>query len=198
MRRVNPGKRKSKQASVPPSSPHTILLPDAGSLITLAYADSLDLLQKPGWSVQLVDMVLHEVTRNDTPTSEKIKQWVSNRALPILQTRIFSHYLAASKKPGADTKKSNLGELAIQECMNSFVFVDALTRGVFLFEDHKIARNSFLLPDNCRKITTRAFLLYLEQRGWLTAGRTAADMERTAILNGRKFSQLRFPPDWWL
>ena len=34
-----------------------ILLPDAGPLITFAYADALDLLFKPGWSVQLVDMV---------------------------------------------------------------------------------------------------------------------------------------------
>ena len=53
-----------------------ILLPDAGPLITLAYADALDLLFKPGWSVQLVDMVWHEITRNQTPTSEKIHQFI--------------------------------------------------------------------------------------------------------------------------
>ena len=56
-----------------PRSPADIaLLPDAGPLITLAYADALDLLFKPGWSVILVDMVLHEVTRQKTPTSEKL------------------------------------------------------------------------------------------------------------------------------
>jgi len=49
------------------SSTEIVLLPGAGPLITLAYADSLDLLFKPGWSVALVDMVLHEVTRNLTP-----------------------------------------------------------------------------------------------------------------------------------
>ena len=38
-----------------------VLLPDAGPLITLAYADALDLLFKPGWSLTLVDMVLHEM-----------------------------------------------------------------------------------------------------------------------------------------
>ena len=47
----------------------TLLLPDAGPLITLAYAQALDLLFKPGWPVQIVDMVLQEVTRNRTPTS---------------------------------------------------------------------------------------------------------------------------------
>ena len=51
---------------------NVVLLPDAGPLITLAYADALDLLFKPGWPIVLVDMVLHEVTRNQTPTSEKL------------------------------------------------------------------------------------------------------------------------------
>lgn len=40
-------------------------------------------------------------------------------------------------------------------------------RGVFLFEDHKIARASFLLPACCNKVTTWAWLLFLEQKGWL-------------------------------
>jgi len=53
------------------------LLPDAGPLITLAYADALDLMFKPAWPVVLVDMVLHEVTRNLTPTSEKLAQWAA-------------------------------------------------------------------------------------------------------------------------
>ena len=53
-------------------APNVVLLPDAGPLITLAYADALDLLFKPGWPIVLVDMVLHEVTRNQTPTSEKL------------------------------------------------------------------------------------------------------------------------------
>ncbi len=49
--------------------------------------------------------------------------------------------------------------------------------GIFLFEDHKIARASFLLPDNCRKVSTRAFLLFLEQQGLI---HSAADGERRA------------------
>ncbi len=58
------------------SSNSVILLSDAGPLITLAYADALDVLLLPGWAVQMVDMVLHEVTRKQTPTSQKISQWV--------------------------------------------------------------------------------------------------------------------------
>ena len=168
-----------------------ILLPDAGPLITLAYADALDLLLKPGWPVQVVDMVLHEVTRNATPTSEKIGQWVASQSIPVLTTRTFQHYLAAHSGGEIKPRKSNLGEIAAQEAMSELAFDAPGTTGIFLFEDHKIARASFLLPGNCRKISTRAWLLFLEGKGWLDS---AAEIERPAIANGRNFSRLRFPP----
>ena len=69
-----------------------ILLPDAGPLITLAYAGALDLLHKPGWKVALVDMVLHEVTRNETPTSRKIGAWVKRKRPVIIDTKIYRRY----------------------------------------------------------------------------------------------------------
>ena len=167
-----------------------VLLPDAGPLITLAYADALDLLFKPGWTVQLVDMVLHEVTRNTTPTSASIARWAEK--LPVLATRTCRRYREAADRGETSAPKTNLGELAIQEAMNDFAQAVPPRIGVFVFEDHKIARASFLLPDNCRKVSTRAWLLFLEQKGWLDS---AAAIERAALANGRRFSQLRFPPD---
>lgn len=168
-----------------------LLLPDAGPLITLAYANALDVLFKPAWSVQIVDMVLHEVTRNKTPTSQAIAAWVKTNKLHVVPTKTHQHYRRTQAASAAPPRKSNLGELAIQEAMNDFALLDPPPTGVFLFEDHKIARTSFLLPDNCRKVSTRAFLLFLEQKGWLES---AAEVERNAIRNGRNFSQLRFPP----
>ncbi len=168
-----------------------LLLPDAGPLITLAYADALDVLLKPGWSVQIVDMVLHEVTRNQTPTSQAIAAWVKANKHHVVPTKTFRHFQHRQIIDVVAPKKSHLGELAIQEAMNDFALIDPPLTGVFLFEDHKIARTSFLLPANCRKVSTRAFLIFLEQKGWLES---AAEVERKAILNGRNFSQLRFPP----
>ena len=52
-------------------------------------------------------------------------------------------------------------------------------------------RASFLLPENCRKVSTRAWLLFLEGKGWIES---ATAVERAAISNGRRFSRLRFPP----
>lgn len=75
--------------------------------------------------------------------------------------------------------------------MSDFALEQPSKTSVFLFEDHKIARVSFLVPENCRKISTRAFLIFLEQKGWLES---AAEIERRAIQAGRSFSNLRFPP----
>lgn len=166
------------------------LLPDAGPLITLAYAGALDVLFKPGWTVMLVDMVLHEVTRNPTPTCSKLAAWVASARIPVLQTRAFDHFRQAmSENPPVRVR--NLGELAIQEAMNEFALKRPPKTGVFLFEDHKIARASFMVPDNCQKVSTRAFLFFLEQRGWIES---ATAIERRAIQAGRAFSTLRFPP----
>ena len=173
------------------SEPAT-LLPDAGPLITLAYADALELLFKPGWPIVLVDMVLHEVTRNQTPTSEKLARWVEDSKVAIGTTRTFRHHQKTLAAGTATVRQSNLGELAIQETMNDFALDQPQKTAIFLFEDHKIARASFFVPDNCRKISTRAFLIFLEQKGWLES---AAEIERRAIQAGRSFSRLRFPPE---
>lgn len=169
-------------------SSDVVLLPDAGPLITLAYADALDVLFKPGWSVMLVDMVWNEVIRNQTPTSDKLAQWAESNRLPVVPTNTFQHY---QRTLTTGARKSNLGELAIQEAMSDFVLEQPSKTGVFLFEDHKIARASFYVPANCRKVSTRAFLIFLEEKGWLES---AAEVERRALSAGRTFSSLRFPP----
>ena len=170
--------------------PPATVLPDAGPLIALAYADSLDLLLKPGWPVEIVDMVLKEVTRNTTPTSQRIASWVVHHKLTVLTTNVGRHYEEATAE-ALPVRKSSLGELAIQEAMNRFALHTPPKTGVFLFEDHKIARASFLLPDCCRKVSTRAFLLFLQQKNWISS---SIEIERRAIAAGRQFSQLRFPP----
>jgi len=135
-------------------------------------------------------MVLLEVTRNETPTSKRIGDWIHEQRLTVISTKTHRHYTQTSVHVPS-VRKANLGERAIQEAMTDFGPTTERT-GIFLFEDHKIARASFMLPDNCRKVSTRAFLLFFEQRGLIDS---AADIERRAILAGRRFSQLRFPPD---
>ena len=111
--------------------------------------------------------------------------------MSIRATQLFRQYQVTLAEAAAPPTKANLGDFAIQEAMNPFALQLPPRTGVFLFEDHKIARAGFLLPENARKVSTRAFLQFLEQRGWLDS---AAEIERRAILNGRNFSRLRFPP----
>ncbi len=92
------------------------MLPDAGPLINLAYADALDLLLKPGRRVAIVDMVFHELTRQPSPTRQKLRDWVQQRAITLLPTQVFAQHLLAP--PGAPRRKAHLGEFAMQEAMN--------------------------------------------------------------------------------
>ncbi len=171
-----------------------VLAPDAGPLITLAYAGRLDLLLRPGWPVCVVDMVHFEVTRNQTPTSEAIARFVEEQRLPVAPTdvyRLYQQRLAdAQAHAGPPPCKAGLGELAIQEYMIRLGLEDPPKPAAFLFEDHKIVRASFHLPNNVRRISTRAFLIFLQEKGWIAS---ADDIERSAIQNGRHFSLIRFP-----
>ena len=162
------------------------LLPDAGPLITLAYADALNLLFEPGWRVMIVDMVLFEVTRNLTPTSEIIAHWVSRNEVYIVPTKTLAAHLAAPQ-----SRTAHLGEQAIQETLNTFALANPSQQAVLLFEDHAIAKQGFFVPPECQKVSTRAYLMFLEQKGWIE---NASAIERQAIRAGRQFSRLRFPP----
>lgn len=176
-----------------PAPSDVVLLPDAGPLITLAYADALGALFKPGWRVAVVDMVLLELTRNPTPTSEKLAGWVESHAIAVLNTQTGAHYRQeAAEAAMSPVRKANLGELAVQETINQFALQRPPQTAVFLFEDHRIARTSFLLPEHCQKISTRAFLIFLEQKGWIES---AGAIERQAVQAGRNFSQLHFAPN---
>jgi hypothetical protein len=169
---------------MPQSAQDMSLLPDAGPLITLAYANALDVLFKPGWRVAVVDMVLHEVTRSQTPTSVMLSQWAAQPSVHIIATQTLAAHLKSQNR------KTHLGEQAIQETMNQFALQEPPQSAVLLFEDHAIARNSFFMPPGCQKISTRAFLIFLEQKGLIES---ASAIERRAVQAGRQFSQLRFP-----
>jgi hypothetical protein len=170
-----------------------LLLPDAGPLITLAYAGQLDLLLRPGWPLRLIDMVLHEVTRNATPSREAISAFVARHNIPVLETATFRHYRERRTAASGGEKmprKAGLGELALQEAINLLALSEPPQPAVLLFEDHKIARAGFYMPEGSLRVSARAFLGFLEEKGWLAS---AAEVERAAVQAGRQFSQLRFP-----
>ena len=108
----------------------------------------------------------------------------------MVTTELFTAYERRLRDEREPSRKSNLGELAAQEVMNLLARTTPSRKAVFLFEDHKLARSGFVLPDNCLKVSTRAWLDFLEQTGRIDS---AARVERRAIENGRAFSALHYP-----
>lgn len=170
--------------------PVPLLLPDAGPLITLAYAGQLELLLRPGWPVQLIDMVVEEVTRRATPSRDAIQAFITQHRPPIIATETCRLHQARLATDAVPPRRSGLGELAIQEVINQLALREPAQPAVLLFEDHKIARTSFYLPEGTLRVSTRAFLIFLEERGWIAS---ATAVEQAAIQAGREFSRLRFP-----
>lgn len=131
-----------------------ILAPDAGPLITLAYAGQLEVLLRPGWPVHIIDMVRFELIRHLTPTSAAIATFIDEQGLTVVATDIGQRYQRQLTNrevgDGPLLRKAGLGEMAIQEYMIRLGQEEPPSPAVFLFENHKIARRSFYLPDPVR------------------------------------------------
>ncbi len=120
------------------------------------------------------------------PTSENIDPRAAQPAEHVIPTQTLAAPLKLARI------KTHLGEQDIQETLNQLAVREPQHSAVLLFRDHAIARHSFFVPPGCQKVSTRAFLIFLEQKGWIDS---ASAIERQAIQAGRQFSQLRFPPD---
>lgn len=164
-----------------------LIVPDAGPLITLAYADRLDLLLAINIKAVIIDMVKIELTRNKTETSALILDFISKNNIEIKETEIGSKAIME----GSAFKKTHAGERAIQDFLFDFNDENLAVAGdqkvaLLLFEDHKIAGTAFVLPGNVYTISTKAFLNRLET---LKIIDSAQDVVNAAFSAGRNFSQ---------
>jgi hypothetical protein len=164
-----------------------LVIPDAGPLITLAYAGRLDLLLAIQAKLVVIDMVQIELTRHRTPTSQRIIDFIADNAIEIAETEIGKE----AQRQGAAFNKRHAGERAIQDFL--FDFYDE-NNGVgsaekfvlLLFEDHKVSGTGFVLPENVYVISTRAFLTRLEGLKIISS---AQEISNAAVTAGRNFSQ---------
>jgi hypothetical protein len=94
-----------------------LIIPDAGPLITLAYASRLDLLLAIQAKVVVIDMVKIDLTRHLTPTSQLIIDFIADNAIEVVETKIGKE----ATRQGADFKKRHAGERAIQDSCSTFM-----------------------------------------------------------------------------
>jgi predicted nucleic acid-binding protein len=155
----------------------TLIVTDAGPLITLAVADALDTLVLLGARVIIPDMVQFEVTRHaNKPGAQAFMAWLAANG-SVVEIGIteefaeFSELLALN----SELRTRNRGEIAAAEVLAKEL--DSMDAGLLLFEDTDIRKANFLvrLPDNVLILSTSTFLHGLERR------KLIADAE--AILN---------------
>lgn len=161
-------------------SPTVFLLPDSSVLVTLANSDKLDILFEPGWTLVLIDSVVHDVVRNTSPCAEILGKWLRKNNLPVVQTRVHERAQKAIRMGLSIPQQMRMQDLGIQEVMNELALDCGGRLGVFLLEEHRFMAASFLEPQNCKKFTLRAFNTFLEQRALSALAARTLDADEAA------------------
>ena len=157
----------------------SLIVTDSGPLITLAIAESLDVLFLPHLPVIIPDMVRHEVIQDlSKPGAALVADWIRQNdphRLTVRSTEIFEEFmLLRSMNPATKTK--NRGEQAAAEVLGRAL--DGKDCGaVLLFEDSAVRKTNFLtrLPDSVAVTSTSAFLFGLESRGLIQSAQSILD-----------------------
>jgi hypothetical protein len=171
-----------------------VIVTDAGPLITLAAADSLDYLLLPGLPVYIPDAVVYEATKDvEALGARSILEWRDRHrsAVVTVTTEVFMHHVQdLERAPGRRTR--DLGERAAIEAIHDAIDIAPDERALLLTEDDRVLRQVLVtqpeLSDRIIPLTTRDYLVELE-----TAGRinSADEVYRAAERAGRVSSQRR-------
>jgi hypothetical protein len=148
----------------------SLIVTDAGPLITLAMARALDTLLLLNVPVIVPDMVEYEVvTHADKPGAHEVMDWLEQHRdrVEIGETEVFDEFLALlALRP--DLRSRGRGEQAAGEILARELLakVDA---AILLFEDSALRKTNFLrrMPDNVLLMSTSAYLRGLQRRGLL-------------------------------
>jgi hypothetical protein len=142
----------------------SIIVPDTSPLKTLAYGGVLDVLCKCGLSVRVVDVVVEELRaakhlKGNQLALEFIERALREGALDMVRTGL---QISALRAMGLDP-----GDTAIQKVLKDIYAQEDDQYSLLLFEDTRMGRTAFVLPENVYLLTTRPFLQKLQQRGIL-------------------------------
>lgn len=165
----------------------TLLVTDTSPLITLALADALDLLLRPGLDVSIPDAVFIEATRvRGAPGADRIVDWINtNDAVRITPTAI-----GVDLQRRLDDGRSirGMGELAAYETLNRFAAANPEGVALLLFEDNDIAKRRPPTEEQIYIIGTGNYLRALEAAGLLQSADYVLD---EATVQGRNVERQR-------
>lgn len=164
----------------------TLLIVDAGPLITLAAASSLDYLLYVNGRVVIPDAVLFEATRDVARLGASvIVEWVNANLdrVHIAPTNAFAAF-ARDHEAGLTDRELDLGERAAIEYARHHIHLEPNERAVLLSEDRKVTGLRIVQEEASRAIiiTMRDFLVELERTGKINSADAVYD---TVVAAGR-------------
>jgi hypothetical protein len=156
-----------------------LLIVDAGPLITLAAAASLDYLLYVNGPVIIPDAVFFEATRDVVRLGAgTIVEWVNANLdrVHIAPTNAFTAF-ARDYEAGLTERELDLGERAAIEYARHHIHLEPDERAVLLSEDRKVTGLRIAREESPRAIiiTMRDFLLELERIGRINSADAVYD-----------------------
>jgi len=144
-----------------------LVIADAGPLITLSLADSLDVLLILDLPIYLVDEVVFEVThRKELEDAQRLAEFIRDhpRQVHVVDTYIGKTSAAHRASTSEAKLPQNLGELAIQEFASNQLdeIIPPEDPILLLFED-RAAKKVRISDPGVHPLTTKSLLLVLEQ-----------------------------------
>lgn len=143
---------------------YSIIVPDSSPLISLAAAEALDALLKPGLPVLIPDGVHWEVTRFvNLQGASEIVDWIA-RNEDRVSLRATQEFLNQQTLVAAGAKRiTNLGENCAREIVDRETQRDANHRAILLYEDSDVTLLKIVNADRVDTLTTADFLAELER-----------------------------------
>jgi hypothetical protein len=144
------------------SGPFSLIVTDTSPLITLALADALDVLIRPGIPVSIPDAVYVEATRvRSAAGAGRIVEWINEH---LDQVRIVPTEVGIDQQRRIEEGRAirDLGERAALEVLDRFLSTDPEAGAILLFEDSDIGRRRAVVDERVGLISTGDFLRELE------------------------------------
>ena len=161
----------------------TLVIPDAGPLISLATADRLDLLDKFAIPISVLDVVKAECLFKEWPGRDNLERWfgLNDRRIEIIPSPILSVYAQATR--GEQSKREEatrgLGDAAIAWFIANVPAHERQNRTMLVltedaaFGDSRLGRDVHIL-------STRSFLKTLQNLEIIGSARAIIeDIERS-------------------
>lgn len=169
-------------------APLGLIVSDTSPLITLALADSLDLLLRPGVQVAIPDAVYVEATRIKAALgAQQIVDWINSHSELV---RIAPTDTGVDQQRRIDEGRSirGLGETSAIEVLDRFLESRPEAEALLLFEDTDLEKRRALMDVRVSVISTGDFLRELEAAGVISSADTLLDL---AAQKGRTIDRQR-------